>query len=270
MSLFVALALLAAAPAAGEDPDSIIVTGTPDAKREERKRAAEFVRRTGVATLNPVARWIAPVCPRTIGVDAKVAGIVDDRIRDVAEAAGAPIAPKPCTPNIAVIFTDDGDGLTRAIFDKSPRQVAALSPIERERLVHGDGPIRWWYGTREESRDGMPTNSGVLKQYNSSIVSTQVVRALRSATVIVDAEQADGTLLDSVASYTAMVALAELNGDPPPPRDSIMGLFGDEPEHRTLSGKDMALLRGIYSLPPDREAYQHRNRLVGAVRKGED
>jgi len=241
MSLFAALALLAAAPAAGEDPDSIIVTGTPEAKREERKRAAEFVRRTGVATLNPVARWIAPVCPRTIGVDAKVAGIVDDRIRDVAEAAGAPIAPKPCTPNIAVIFTDDGDG-----------------------------PIRWWYGTREESRDGMPTNSGVLKQYNSSIVSTQVVRALRSATVIVDAERADGTLLDSVASYTAMVALAELNGDPPPPSDSIMGLFGDEPEHRDLSGKDMALLRGIYSLPPDREAYQHRNRLVGAVRRGED
>src|SRR3546814_13959955 len=80
--------------------------------------------------------------------------IVDERIRDVAEAAGAPIASQPCTPNIAVIFTDDGNGLTRAIFDKSPRQVAALSPTERERLVQGDGPIRWWYGTREESRDG--------------------------------------------------------------------------------------------------------------------
>src|SRR3546814_11457342 len=116
----------------------------------------------------------------------------------------------------------------------------------------------------------MPTNSGVLKQYNSSIVSTQVVRALRSATVIVDAEQADGTLLDSVASYTEMVALTELNGDPPPPKDSIMGLFGDEPEHRTLSVTALALLRGIYSMPPDREAYQHRNRLVGLVRRRED
>ncbi|NYF31010.1 MULTISPECIES: hypothetical protein [Sphingopyxis] len=270
MSLFITLALLAAAPAAGEDPDSIIVTGIPDAKREERKRAAEFVRRAGVAQLEPVARWIAPVCPRTLGVAAKIAGIVDDRIREVATAAGAPVAPTPCTPNIAVIFTDNGDGLTRAILDKSPRLAAALSSTERERLVQGDGPIRWWYGTRDESRDGMPTTDGILKQYNSSIVSTQVVRALRSATVIVDAEQADGTLLDAVASYTAMVALAELNSDPPPPKDSIMGLFGDEPEHRSLSGKDMALLRGIYSLPPDREAYQHRRRLVGAVRKGEE
>ena len=182
MSLFITLALLAAAPAAGEDPDSIIVTGIPDAKREERKRAAEFVRRAGVAQLEPVARWIAPVCPRTLGVAAKIAGIVDDRIREVATAAGAPVAPTPCTPNIAVIFTDNGDGLTRAILDKSPRLAASLSSTERERLVQGDGPIRWWYGTRDESRDGMPTTDGILKQYNSSIVSTQVVRALRSAT----------------------------------------------------------------------------------------
>ena len=71
MSLFVTLALLAAAPAAGEDPDSIVVTGTPDAKREERKRAAEFVRRAGVARLNPVARWIErddPALKFTLGM----------------------------------------------------------------------------------------------------------------------------------------------------------------------------------------------------------
>src|SRR3546814_1472897 len=105
MSLFVAIVLLAAAPAADDDPNSIIVTGTPEAKREEKKRAAEFVRRTGVATLNPVARWIAPVCPRTIGVDAKIAGIVDERIRDVAEAAGGPIASQTCSPKFAGIFT---------------------------------------------------------------------------------------------------------------------------------------------------------------------
>src|SRR3546814_18067513 len=47
--------------------------------------------------------------------------IVDERIRDVAEAAGAPIASQPCTPNIAVIFTDDGNGLTRAIRSEERR-----------------------------------------------------------------------------------------------------------------------------------------------------
>lgn len=267
MSLIAALALLAAA---GSDPDPIVVTGTPIAAAEERKRAAEFVRRAGVARLEPVARWIMPICPRTVGVDDAVAAIVDKRIRAVAASAGAPVASGACVPNIAVIFTDDGEGLTRAIFAKSPRQAAALSPVVRERLVEGDGAIRWWYSTRDESRDGMPAASGVVRQYNSSIVSTQVVRALRSATVIIDAEKADGTLLDSVASYAAMVALAELSSRPPPPEDSIMALFDGEAGRRELSDNDAALLRGIYSLPPDREAFQHRRRLVSEVRKDRD
>lgn len=270
MSLLAAIAFLATAPAAGEDPDAIVVTGTPDAKREERKRAAEFVRRAGVARLEPVARWITPVCPRTVGVDDAVAGIVNARIRAVATSAGAPVAPAGCAPNIAVIFTNDGDGLTRAIFEKSPRQSAALSATERERIVEGDGAIRWWYNTRDESRDGMPATSGVMRQYNSSIVSTQVVRALRSATVVIDAGKADGYLLDAVASYAAMVALAEINSNPPPPEDSIMDIFGREPGRRELSGQDAALLRGIYSLPSDREAFQHRRQLISTVRKHND
>ena len=268
MSLLAAIAVLAAAPAAGEDPESIVVTGTPDARKEERKRAAEFVRRTGVAQLQPVARWIAPVCPRTVGVDDEIAAIVDNRIREIAASAGAPVAPKPCTPNIAVIFTEDGDSLTRAIFEKSPRQVAALSPTQRERIVEGKDAIRWWYSTRDESRDGMPAASGIVKQYNSSIVSTQVVRALRFATVIVDVEKANGTPLNAVASYAAMVGLAEMDSNPPPPKDSILELFDGESGRRALSDKDAALLRGIYSLPPDREAYQHRRQLVTSVRTG--
>src|SRR3546814_7916000 len=55
--------------------------------------------------------------------------IVDERIRDVAEAAGAPIASQPCTPNIAVIFTDDGNGLTRAI--RSEEHTSELQSLMR-------------------------------------------------------------------------------------------------------------------------------------------
>src|SRR5690606_27730303 len=111
MSLFAALALFAAAPAAGEDPNSIIVTGTPDAEREKRKRAAEFVRRAGVAELRPIARWIDPVCPRAMEVDGAVAEIVEERVREVAAAAGARVAAPGCSTNIAIVFTADGSGL---------------------------------------------------------------------------------------------------------------------------------------------------------------
>lgn len=106
-----------------------------------------------------------------------------------------------------------------------------------------------------------------MKLYNSSIVSTQVVRALQSATVVIDVEQAEGTPLDAVASYAAMVALAEFRSNPPPPKESILALFDGEMERRELSSNDAALLRGIYTVPPDREAYQQRRQLVTTVRQ---
>lgn len=292
MSLFAAVALLAVAPAAGEDPDSIIVTGIPDAEREERKRAAEFVRRAGVAELRPIARWIDPICPRAMEVDDAVAGIVEERVREVAAAAGARVAAPGCATNIAIVFSADGGGLARAMLKKSPQRFAELSPVTRERTVDGDDAIRWWYSTRLQSRDavsattapmpwiggyseggGSPvrtTGAPMLSHNGSTLVGTQAVRALRAATVIIDVEKANGYPLDAVASFAAMVAMAEMDGGPPPPDDSILGLFESEPGLRELSKRDAALLRAIYSVPPDREAHQHRRQLVTAITKPAD
>ncbi|MHA4835309.1 hypothetical protein [Sphingopyxis sp. MSC1_008] len=267
MSLFAAIALLAAAPVAGDDPDAIIVTGTPVTREEAKKRAAEYVRRAGIAQLKPLARWVDPICPRTVGVDETVAAIVNARVRAVAAAAGALIAPADCQANIVVAFSSDGRSLARAVRRKAPDQFAELAPVARDRVLDGKGAIRWWYTTRDESRDGMPISDFYVKLYNSSIVSTQVVRALQSATVVIDVEQAEGTPLDAVASYAAMVALAEFRSNPPPPKESILALFDGEMERRELSSNDAALLRGIYTVPPDREAYQQRRQLVTTVRQ---
>lgn len=266
MSLFV-FALLAAASAAEETAEPIVVTGAPASREEARKRAAQFVRRAGVAQLRPVARWATPVCPRTIGVDDNVAAIVNNRIRAVATSAGAKVAPADCTTNIVVVFTDDGKALARAILEKSPGQLAEMSPVARARILDGNGPIRWWYSTDVKTRDGMSASNGVMVQYSSSMISTQIVRVLQSATIIVDVEKADGTLLEAVASQVAMVALAEFSSNPPPPEDSIMSLFNGESERRALSNSDTALLRGIYRIALDREAFKHRRQLVGTVRK---
>ena len=267
MSLFAAIALLTAAPIAADDPDAIIVSGTPVTRDEAKKRASEYVRRAGVAQLKPLARWVDPVCPRTVGVADTVAAIVNARVRTVAAAAGAPVAPADCQANIVIAFSADGRNLARAVRRKAPEQFAELAPVARDRVLDGAGAIRWWYTTRDESRDGMPISDFYVKLYNSSIVSTQVVRALQTATIVIDVEQAEGTPLDSVASYAAMVALAEFRSNPPPPKESILALFDGETERRELSRHDAALLRGIYTVPADREAYQQRRQLVTTVRK---
>lgn len=270
MSFLAAVALLAAAPVAADDPDAIIVTGTPVTREEAKKRAAEYVRRAGIAQLKPLARWVDPVCPRTVGVDDAVAAIVNARVRTIAAAAGATVAPADCQANIIIAFSADGRSLARAVRKKAPDQFVELAPAARDRVLDGTGAIRWWYTTRDESRDGMPISDYYVKLYNSSIVSTQIVRALQSATVVIDVEQAEGKPLDSVAAYAAMVALAEFRGNPPPPKDSILALFDGEAERRELSSRDAALLRGIYSVPPDREAYQQRRQLVTKVRKSSE
>ncbi|MBR2173390.1 hypothetical protein [Sphingopyxis sp.] len=288
MSLFAAVALLAAMPVARDAPDPIVVTGTPVTGDEARKRALEFVRRTGVAELRPIARWIAPVCPHVIGVDDTVAAIVEKRVGEVAVAAGARVAPSGCDANIAIVFTSNGGALTRAMLRKSPMQLSELSPAARERTAQGDDAIRWWYSTRVQSRDavsastaplpwavghsegGGPVINGAgptLSHYGSSLISTQAVRALTAATVVIDVEKADGTPLDAVASFAAMVAMAEMDSDPPPPGNSILALFDGEDDRRALSSEDQTLLRAIYSLPPDREAHQHRRQLVTAIAK---
>lgn len=293
MSILTALVLLSAvAPAppasnGSESADPIVVTGTPVTNDEARKRALEFVRRAGVAEMRPIARWIAPVCPHIIGVDDGVAAIVETRIREVAAAAGARAASPGCATNIAVVFTSNGRDLTRAMLRKSPQRLAELSPSARDRAADGDDAIRWWYNTRVQSRDatsastaplpwagghsegGGPVIGGgpTLSHYGSSLVSTQAVRALTAATIVIDVEKADGTPLDAVASFAAMVSMAEMDSDPPAPGNSILGLFDGETGRRDLSVEDEALLRAIYSLPPDREAHQHRRQLVTAISK---
>lgn len=282
--------LLAAAPPGDAPPspptsetDSIVVTGTPQTREEARERALEFVRRTGVAEADPIARWVTPVCPRVSGVDAKVAAIVAERVRIVAAEAGARVAKTGCEPNIAIVFTRDGVGFAQAAMRKAPARFQQMPPSTRERLLESDDAIRWFHTTRMRSRHGsaissapmpgvgsgegaVPTIGGPsLSQYNTSLVSTQAVRALSTATVIIDVERASGYPLEAIASFAAMVALVEMDDDPPPPGGSILSLFDGEADRQELSDQDMAFLQAVYRLPPDREARQHRRQLVGAM-----
>lgn len=104
-----------------------------------------------------------------------------------------------------------------------------------------------------------------LSLYSNSIVSTQVVRAIRSATVLIDVNKATGVKLDATADYAAFVALAELRPSPEPQPNSILGLFKGEKPPTHLTEWDTKFLRELYRLPLDRRARQQRNSLAGAL-----
>ena len=268
-------------------PGTIDVMGR---KAEEvRQEAKDFIRRTGVAD-RPVARWVDPVCPQIIGVSAEIARMVDARIREIAKDAKIRLARRPCDGNLIVSFVSDASFIVREIAEKSPSQLTEVSSEARALLVGGESPVRWWHTSHDRTADGMgdigndappavfarqeqpggsPLGGNVYQQYRSSFLSTQMVRALRSATIIVDVNKATGMPLESVAAFAALVGLAEIEINEETPPNSILSLFAPEGP-RDLTVLDTNFLRTLYRLPLDRTAIAHRGLLVRGLVNAEE
>ena len=288
LALGSAATLALAAPTDPEAPDEIVVEGQRLTPAQARERAVAYVRHTGIISgKESIARWIDPICPRVIGVAPNVAQQVISTVRAVAAQTGVPTAKPGCSPNIAINFVGDGNAFMRRISASDPSQLAKLPVSQREALINGGAPVRWWYFTETRGRDGdrmngmdpafvtgaesggatLPSNgeSSTSMNYGSSVISTQMARALHGATVVIDTVKADGATLDSVAAYAAMVAFAELQPRDTPFDGSILGLFGDADAPRSLSKLDQTFLKELYALPLDRRARQQRGRLVRAL-----
>lgn len=272
-----------AAVAATIQNETIVVVGEDEQQR--RREMKDFVRELGVANgEKSAARWIDPVCPVVTGLAPGHAAIVASRIRSVAVGSGARVGGKRCEPNIVIAFSGDGGALARSIRSKAPARLSEVPVTDRSSLFEGKAPIRWWYSTEARDSSGiaatsilppwtdghangggsvLPMNdsSTVLNHYNPSLVSTRTMRALRTATVLVDANQAEGQTLKSVADYVALVALAEIQLDARP-ANSVLSLFSGPDAPRRMSPRDETFLKALYRLPLDRRSRQQRARLV--------
>ena len=279
-----ALALLLGSVQPPSVDEGILVTGTRYSPALARARATEFVDRMGIgAGDRPVARWGDAVCPRVQGLEPRLAAHVERRMRTNAAAAGIHVAPEGCRTNIVVHFTADADRVMNSIAQRSPGHVDTLSPQDREAMLNGDAPVRWVYASETRGRHGMraitggdiPTiaidgggagsalgNIPSVVSYNSSIVSTQAVRMLTSAIVVIDAGLGDDRPLDSVADYASFVAFAEVRLGDPAPRGSILSLFDQDGRADELTGWDRAFLTALYRIPLDRMGRRHRGLLV--------
>ena len=282
------LPLIAAqTPRSEPAPQSITVNALLPEKTA-RELAVGFVRATGVAAgETPAARWTAPICPEVLGLEDIGKRAAEAKIRRVAAAVGADVAPDGCKRNIIVSFTSDGGAVARKIVEREPRRVANLSPQARSAVLTGAAPVRWLYTAETRARHGgeqtMASNAGKsgpathdgsgggsaigggLMHYESSIISTLTNRVLTSAIVIIDTDEAMGRRLDALAAYAALVALAEIRNADAAPVGSILTLFESSAPPRDLTAQDMAFLRALYRLPLDRQAMQHRGQLVGGI-----
>jgi hypothetical protein len=294
------------APRPGEDiPGAdIVVTGSRESDGERRGRAADYVRALGVGGgQSAVARWVDPVCLKVIGIGGRPAQLVETRVRAAAAAAGVPIAAGRCSPNFTVSFVSDAGAVVRRIAGKSPSLLREVPAGRLHSLRQGDAPIRWWYMTELRGRDGdrlsdspppaaqmegggsLPTgpDGRILSLGGSSLVSTQTVRTLRSATVIVDVDRSAGVPLSAVADYAALIGFAEIGFGTGPRPGSILTLF-DAPgldgagfegagfegagARAELTAWDKSFLCALYRIKLDRPGRYQRGRLAGAIADG--
>lgn len=277
--------------------DTIVVKGTRIDPTQARDRAVDFIKQTGVANgQQQVARWVVPVCIKVIGLTASQEARVVGQMLGIAREAKIPVGKVDCEPNLTVTFAADAGEVVRHIHARKPNQLRELSRTEKEQLLNGNAPVRWWYATETMDRDGVKANnvspgwisagegSGVpgnavtstlsvggdgditsTQQYNSgSNVRTPTVRSLYGATVIVDATKAGSAGIAAVSAYAAMVAYAEMNASASPP-DSILGLFQPSSKETSLTDWDMAFLKSLYRMPLDRRSRIQRGHLVEAL-----
>ena len=285
------LTLVAAQSPPAPAPDQSITVGALLPEKAARDLAVRFVKATGVAAgETPAARWTQPVCPEVIGLEDIGKRAAEAKIRRVAAAVGADVAPEGCRRNIIVSFTSDGASLARAVVEREPWRIANFSPRAKSAVLTGSAPIRWLYSTETRARHGAAqTTSGnaaesgpathagsgagsaiggdmpTLMHYESSVLSTLTNRVLTSAIVIIDTDEAMGRRLDALAAYAALVALAEIRNADAAPAGSILSLFESSAPPRDLTAQDLGFLRALYRLPLDRQAMQHRGQLVHGI-----
>ena len=225
----------------------------------------------------PTARWFDPICPRSIGLGNEHAALVEAQIRQIVRDVGAPLAKPGCDANFAIVFTDGAERVVRRIAGSR----GGLPIADARELKEGNAPMRWWYNTELRSKDGKPASdagvpwaevgspsyqplptgsSGALPQYNSSMVSTQAIRAIHSATVVVDVNRAEGASLKSVVDYAALVGLSEIALGAAP-SGSVLSLF-QSGGNRELSIRDRAFLKGLYQIAMDRSSDRQRRAIV--------
>lgn len=270
LAITAALALLPSTSLKAQE--DIVVTAIPHAPAELKKAVGNFVSRVGRLTEQAqMARRLDDYCPRIIGLDEQYEPIVLNHINQAAEAAGLPRAAPDCARNLIIVFTRDGDALTRELRRASPLTFRGISPEKGRELFDSGRPVRWFYTPRSTSKNGQSAVDGVLRTYSASIISTNIVIALSGTVVIIDVGKTEGFPLSSVSAYAAMVSFAQVSGNQQILRETptILGMFNREgPRKNALPGLtqwDRAYLRSLYAIRMDRNSDQQRRALSGMM-----
>jgi len=274
----IALLLAASAHAASAEPPPLdSVTVEAQRAREQLKHDVNAYVAAAMAQASPsnvsLARWTyLSVCPMVAGLDKAQGEFILRRLSQAAQAAGAPLGPENCKPNLIVLFTKDPQRLLTAVWHHTPTLFNYDFGSEVHRFIDTPRPVRVWYNVGTTSMDGvalvaaLQLGSGSMfsRQFNNEPLINQlpstlgsrltytVTNDILSVIMVVDSNRLEGVSIGQLADYLGVVGLAETNLDKDlGPAPSILNLFrgagGTRPTEMTVW--DRALLRALYNTP---------------------
>lgn len=253
--------------------DAIVVNAPSRETTALRQQVRNFIANVSDTTgQEQFSRRNDPFCMKIIGIDQSYHAPILDVIRSTAREAGVrKEAPSGCRPNTLIVFSEDADRLVEIIRDENPILFKGQPKERIARIFQSKAPVRWWYGLAVKGAAGEPVIDGTLRRTNSSLISSGLRIDIESTVIIVDIKQADGYPLESISSFIAMVAFAQIDGGKGQGQaaTSILSIFNNTGPRikalRQLTVWDKAYLQALYRMPADRPLWQQRSRLAGAM-----
>ena len=286
-AVLAALCLASAAQAQGPSTEHVTVT---ESRTPLERKLHDFIASYTAPslTLAKVTRWHAGVCPGVTGLPASWNSSVAARLREVASAAGAPVAKEGCRINIDIIFTKNPQLLLDGIRAKKSFLLGYHDLANEEKLARVIHPVQAWYMTQTvDAQGGIYTDDKLhpeglnvgsiqapnahIEYWNGSRLGDARRSELMHAMVVVDLDKVTGIKLFALTDVVAMLALAQTAAfDVCQPVVSIANLTAPcdaALKTDTLSNSDQAYLHALYAIDPNDSLIQQRGKIAYEMKK---
>jgi hypothetical protein len=237
--------------------DTITVEAARHREAVERQVKAFVAQIAAKPYDSSLSRWqtVVPMCPLVAGLSREDGEFILARVSKIAAAAGAPLAPEHCKPNLYIVVSADPDALLKAWNKRDVWMFGDESDqggTKIRKFLNSNSPIRVWYNAELYSEEGTPLGN-TEGRVNLRATATRLVfnetRDLTSALIMVDAPRARGVNFGQLAAYIAMLGLAEIRADADVvDAPTILHLFSRSENDRPpgLSTWDEAFLKALY------------------------
>ena len=255
------------------DQQPIVVTGTKTSGDAIRNFVRDL---TPLGAGGQLSRFEDEVCPFVTGLVPAQNAAVEERIRQLARAAGIDVAKPKCSPNVVLIIPTDKRAVLEELRRRHADYFGDLSGNQIRAVIRNPAPVdAWQIQGVAVSQDGreLPQRGGIWENRTTARASRLVASTrpqFAAAVVVVAFDALDGLTVTQLAEYVTLRALtgADPAGLRRPGPPTILRVF-DAPFGSelpvTLTEWDLSFLRGYYSARRNRTAAAQRSAIAKTI-----